>query len=119
MRPMSSRTVRRQIFYRQLPVEYDVIGHPGVCPPVMLVHGFTEDRRIWEKIVPELAKKYQFILPDLPGSGGSPYNLLLDDLNGFAAALDAIREAEMAVKIILIGHSMGGYISMAYVEGFS
>ncbi len=105
-----------QTSYRQRIIEYETHGRKGVCPPVILIHGFTEDRRIWEKIIRPLSEKYRFILPDLPGSGQSEFNPQLRSMEDFAGAIEAIRQAEQADRVVVIGHSMGGYISMAFAE---
>ena len=115
---MSAQSQAKQVVLQQLPLKYEVRGIESNCPPVMLVHGFTEDRQIWNKIIPTLEKKYRFILPDLPGSGASAANPGLNHLADYAVALEEIRVAENTDRIILIGHSMGGYISLAYAERF-
>lgn len=115
---MSILSQIRQVQIRNIPLHYEVIGTSGRCPPVILLHGFTEDRQIWKGIVSALENKYRFILPDLPGSGSSPENPGLENIEDFAGAIDAVRTAEKADRIILIGHSMGGYISMAYADAF-
>ncbi len=43
----------------------------GSGEPVVLVHGFGEDGTIWDTLVDDLKNQFQFILPDLPGSGKS------------------------------------------------
>jgi pimeloyl-ACP methyl ester carboxylesterase len=94
-------------------LEYEIRG-TGL--PVMLVHGFTEDRRIWDPMLKGLEHKYKWILPDLPGSGNSPVNTSLKELKDFAACILAIADAEKIGQFVLIGHSMGGYISLAFAE---
>jgi pimeloyl-ACP methyl ester carboxylesterase len=96
-------------------VEYEVRGK-GL--PVMLVHGFTEDRRIWDPLLTGMEEKYRWILPDLPGSGLSEYNGALTTLKDFADLLKAIVSRENISRFILIGHSMGGYISLAFAEKY-
>ncbi|MBL0234824.1 MAG: alpha/beta hydrolase [Chitinophagaceae bacterium] len=91
---------------KQSPVSHRRIGNG---PPVLLIHGFGEDRRVWDGVVNELEKEYSLIIPDLPGTGLSP---LVPDMSieGMAEALVPILpEGPIAV----IGHSMGGYIALA------
>jgi len=86
-------------------LEYEI---RGTGMPVMLVHGFTEDRRIWDPLLKGMEDKYKWILPDLPGSGQSVFNRSLPELKDFAEAMHAIIETENISKMVLIGHSMGG-----------
>lgn len=85
----------------------------------MLVHGFAEDSDIWKKQVAFLKKDFLLIIPDLPGSGQSS---LLDKKDAVMEDYaDCIREILLEEKIdrcIMIGHSMGGYITLAFAEKF-
>ncbi len=107
--------MRKQQLYKGEPLVYEIRG-AGL--PVMLVHGFTEDRRIWYPLLKGMEEKYQWILPDLPGSGESAFNHSFATLTHFSDALNAILEAEKINEIVLIGHSMGGYISLAFAEKY-
>jgi pimeloyl-ACP methyl ester carboxylesterase len=103
--------MRKSLSFRGEGMVYDLLGS-GM--PVMLVHGFTEDSTIWHPLLGEMGDKYQWILPDLPGSGESSCNKSLSELTDFAGAIHAILEAENIPELVLIGHSMGGYISLAF-----
>jgi pimeloyl-ACP methyl ester carboxylesterase len=105
--------MQKKLLYKGEPLVYEIRG-AGL--PVMLVHGFTEDRRIWDPLLKGMEEKYRWILPDLPGSGESALNKTFSTLRDFGDALNAILEAEKINEIILIGHSMGGYISLAFAE---
>ncbi len=91
----------------------------GKGKPVMLLHGFGEDSSIWQHLVNELQNDYLLITPNLPGSGDSSY---LDKeavtLEDYADILHEILKKENIISIILMGHSMGGYITMAMVEKY-
>lgn len=84
---------------------------------VMLVHGFGETGTVWNNQVAYLQKKFSLIVPDLPGSGGSD---LTDDmsLEGMAEIIKLILDKEGAAAPVLIGHSMGGYITLAFAEKY-
>jgi pimeloyl-ACP methyl ester carboxylesterase len=90
----------------------------GSGKPVMLVHGFAEDHRVWENQVKHLQKYFQLILPDLPGSGKSE---LLDDVSmeNMASVLKAILDKESISKVAMVGHSMGGYVTLAFAEKYA
>jgi pimeloyl-ACP methyl ester carboxylesterase len=107
--------MEKKISYRDRTLSYQVWGS-GL--PVMLVHGFTEDHSFWDPPVSVLKEKYRLIVPDLPGSGGSEFNERMATLEDFAACLLAVMDKEKWSTGVLIGHSMGGYISLALAEKY-
>jgi len=90
----------------------------GKGRPVVLVHGFAEDGTVWENQVEHLKNKFQLIIPDLPGSGQSPFNHANWSMEYFAACIRAILDAENIAEVSMIGHSMGGYITLAFAEAW-
>jgi pimeloyl-ACP methyl ester carboxylesterase len=86
--------------------------------PVMLVHGFPVDGSVWDYQAARLKKKFRLLIPDLPGSGSSPLtqDLTMEDL---AACLHDILEQEGVDRCIMIGHSMGGYATLAFAEKYA
>jgi pimeloyl-ACP methyl ester carboxylesterase len=92
---------------------------------VVLVHGFGEDSQVWENQVDAL-QDYHLIIPDLPGSGESE---MIEDMSmeGLAEALRQLIVHETATvfykegepgSVVMIGHSMGGYVTLAFAEKF-
>lgn len=90
----------------------------GKGSPVMLVHGFGEDDKVWKIQVDALKKEYQLIIPQLPGTGGSAMTEELS-MDSMATSLKNILDAEGIKNATIIGHSMGGYITLAFAEKFS
>jgi pimeloyl-ACP methyl ester carboxylesterase len=86
--------------------------------PLVLLHGFPLDRRMWEAQISELSSSYRVIAPDLRGFGQSqsdePFAIadLADDVH---ATLEKIG----ALPCVLAGLSMGGYVSLAYALKYS
>lgn len=85
----------------------------GKGKPLVLVHGFAEDGTIFSNQVSFFEKDYYVIVPDLPGSGQSAFNETVSTIEGYAEAVLAILDAEEISKAMVIGHSMGGYITLA------
>lgn len=85
--------------------------------PLVLLHGFTEDHRIWKGVFPSLGDQYALILPDLPGSGASAFepNMTIDQMAEVVVHwLDSLSIAEATV----VGHSMGGYVALAMARQY-
>jgi pimeloyl-ACP methyl ester carboxylesterase len=100
-----------KIFYRTV----------GAGKPVVLIHGFAEDGDVWKNQVEFLKDHFYVIIPDLPGSGKSE---LIDDMSieGMAEVINELLNIELQ-KFPLqgaegVGHSMGGYISLALAEKY-
>jgi pimeloyl-ACP methyl ester carboxylesterase len=104
--------MKKTIHYKGKPVIYRVLGNGQ---PVVLLHGFSEDGNIWERQSRLLQNDYRLIIPDLPGSGESA---LQEDVSmeGMADVVKAILVEEQLAGAVLIGHSMGGYITLALAE---
>lgn len=89
----------------------------GIGNPVVLLHGFGEDSNVWNEQVAFLENDYQLIVPDIPGSGASE---LAGDVSmeGIADVIKQITDAEETDLFVLLGHSMGGYATMAFAEKY-
>lgn len=107
-------------------MHYTVYGNGG--PFVVLLHGFGEDSRIWDLQVNALSAHCRLLVPDLPGSGSSTLPTVLDPeaddnpfakIDTYATVVKAMIHAEKADPVILLGHSMGGYITLAFVEKYT
>ncbi len=96
-------------------ISYKIIGSGK---PVVLLHGFGEDSNLWLQQIELLQKHYQLIIPDVPGSGASE---LTDDVSmeGIAEVVKLIMEEEQLKDFVLIGHSMGGYATLAFAEKYA
>ena len=97
------------------PVYYRI---EGKGQPVVLVHGFSEDGTVWENQVEYLKNKFQLIIPDLPGSGQSPLNDANWSMEYFAECIRSILDKENITTVHMIGHSMGGYIALAFADAY-
>lgn len=89
----------------------------GKGKALILLHGFGEDGHIWDKQVAILEQSMMVIVPDLPGTSKSGrWNKSDIEITDFAAAILAILDAEAIHSCCLLGHSMGGYITLAFAE---
>jgi pimeloyl-ACP methyl ester carboxylesterase len=86
----------------------------GTGFPVILIHGFCETHEVWTRFAQQLSKVFRVISVDLPGFGKSLPK-------GFSVADAASRINELLVQLeitacIPVGHSLGGYITLAMVN---
>lgn len=100
------------IFYNNSKVAYQKVGQGQI---LVLLHGFCEDSTMWADFVPLLSKKYTILTIDLSGFGFSDL-LPNTGIADMADAVLAVLEFEKVQSCILIGHSMGGYVSLAIAQ---
>jgi len=84
----------------------------GDGPALVLVHGFAGAASNWAVLAPLLARSHRLVVPDLPGHGGSTPLPAAPNLAGFADRVAAIMEREDAADAVVVGHSMGGIVSL-------
>jgi pimeloyl-ACP methyl ester carboxylesterase len=89
----------------------------GAGQAVVLVHGFPDDGGIWAGISDVLSDKYKVFSPDLPGAGGSALSGSVS-LVQMATDIKNMVDAEGIKKIVIAGHSMGGYVALAFARNF-
>lgn len=96
-----------------LTVHYEVTGSG---PTVLFVHGWTCDETSWAAQVPAFTGKYRVVTLDLPGHGRSQSPARQQDFSMvlFAKAVEAVRQAVGADRIVLVGHSMGAVVIRQY-----
>jgi 3-oxoadipate enol-lactonase len=90
----------------------------GKGTPLVLLHGYPLDHHLWDDIVPLLKETFDLIIPDLRGFGDSttvdtPYTIddLATDIAGLLGHLSIQKTA-------IAGHSMGGYVALAFARLF-
>ncbi len=86
-------------------------------PAVMLVHGYGVFSGIWDLLLPHLRTDHQYLIPELPGAPGQACDAEIS-MDFYAEYLHRILEKEKFKEVIMIGHSMGGYISLAFADRF-
>ncbi len=104
-----------KISFRNTELRYN---REGSGPAVILVHGFPESSAIWEDFSKKLSKEFTVIAPDLPGHGSSGLPKDLSSVDEYADAVHAVASHAGIKKFTLIGHSMGGYIVMAFAKKY-
>lgn len=85
---------------------------------IVLLHGFLENQTMWLDLVPELSKKYRMITIDLLGHGKTESLGYIHSMEENAAIVQAVLSKLRIRKAVLVGHSMGGYVALAFAELF-
>lgn len=88
----------------------------GKGPAVVLIHGFLENTTMWNVIIPELSKRNRVIAIDLLGHGKSDCIGYTHSMELFAETLEAVLKKVRIRKCVLVGHSLGGYVALAFAE---
>lgn len=103
----------KQIFYKNTAISYSDIGK-GTA--VVLLHGFLENKTMWKDLAPSLAKKNRVIAIDLLGHGETDCLGYVHSMEENAEIVKAILSHLRIRKALVIGHSMGGYVALAFAE---
>lgn len=90
----------------------------GNGTPLMLLHGFPLDHHLWDEVVPLLEDSFDLILPDLRGFGESetidtPYTM-----EEYASDIAGLLDHLSIQKAAVVGHSMGGYVALAFARTY-
>ena len=99
--------------YKHINVAY---SDTGKGTAVVLLHGFLENSSMWEFFAAELAKKYRIITVDLLGRGQTGCLGYIHTMEDMADAVHAVLHELRIRKAVFMGHSMGGYVALAFAE---
>ena len=88
----------------------------GEGNPIVLLHGFLENASMWDAFIPELTKKNRVICIDLLGHGKTECLGYIHTMELMAEAVEAVLNHLNITDSTIIGHSMGGYVALAFAE---
>ena len=88
----------------------------GTGAPLVLLHGYPLDHHLWNEVIPLLEDTFELILPDLRGFGGSSSVDTFYAMEDFALDIAALLDHLEIQKAGIIGHSMGGYVALAFAR---
>ena len=83
---------------------------------IVLLHGFLEKASMWNEISSELSKRNRIVTIDLLGHGRSDCLGYLHSMELFSETVEAVLKQLRIRKCIVIGHSLGGYVALAFAE---
>lgn len=101
------------IEYKGTTLYYNQIG---IGETVVLLHGFLESSSMWEYLIPIISKTHHVVCIDLLGQGQTGCLGYVHSMEQMAEAVNAILNHLNVKKATFIGHSMGGYVALAFAE---
>jgi pimeloyl-ACP methyl ester carboxylesterase len=101
--------------YRQRRICYTDSGKGAV---VVLLHGYLESSEVWNGFYEKLASEFRVISVDLPGHGLSDIYDEVHSMEFMATVIKELLESLNIKKGFITGHSLGGYVALAFVELF-
>ena len=104
-----------QIQFKGKKINYTIQGEGE---PLCLVHGYLESLKIWDDFAQSLADDYMVIRLDLPGHGESEVVQETHEMELLAEALKAVLDENQISSCTIIGHSMGGYVTLAFADQY-
>jgi pimeloyl-ACP methyl ester carboxylesterase len=90
----------------------------GKGKTIVILHGFSESSKIWDSFREQLSESYHVIVIDLAGHGKSE---VVEPVHTMELQADVVYEAlqnRKVKKCLLVGHSMGGYIALAFAAKY-
>jgi pimeloyl-ACP methyl ester carboxylesterase len=91
----------------------------GKGVPLVLIHGYPLDHTIWKEVIPLLEGDFDLILPDLRGFGESGLRGADSTIFDFASDIANLLTQLKIKRAILAGHSMGGYVALAFARAYT
>jgi pimeloyl-ACP methyl ester carboxylesterase len=92
-------------------IHYQVSGNG---PVIVLLHGFPESAEVWKSFVRRLSPSFRVVAIDLPGHGLSENPGSINSMDLMAEGVHAVLKTIGISKCLMVGHSMGGYVTLAF-----
>lgn len=108
--------MQKQSVYKGATINYEKRGNGKRT--VLLIHGFLENHKVWEDYIRVLAKKNTVIAIDLPGHGMSDCLGYVHSMEDLAGCVKKVLEDNNKRKAVIIGHSLGGYVALAFGDAY-
>lgn len=101
--------------YKNINIHYTDAGE-GTC--LVFLHGFLENLSIWKPFIKTFSKKNRVICVDLLGHGKTECLGYIHTMEAMAEAVRAVLVHLKVAQAVFFGHSMGGYVALAYMEKY-
>ncbi|MFL9845397.1 alpha/beta fold hydrolase [Flavobacterium rhizosphaerae] len=101
------------LHYKNIEISYTDTGSGNT---IILLHGFLENQTMWEFFVQQYSQSYRVITIDLLGHGKTPCIGYVHTMEDQADVVYAVVNHLQVSNAIIMGHSMGGYIALAFAN---
>src|SRR4051812_45107269 len=91
----------------------------GKGSSIVLLHGFCGSNGYWDNVINKLSEHYRVIALDLPGHGESANLEGTVTIEDIADHIKDVLDYLNVPQVTMFGHSLGGYITLAFAEKFS
>lgn len=85
---------------------------------LVLVHGFLQSLTVWSRYLLSYMRKIHVITIDLPGHGFSEMLGPIHTMEMMADAVKAVLDECQVDRCVMVGHSLGGYVALAFAEKY-
>lgn len=102
-------------YFKNKRIHYRISGQG---PAVIFLHGFLESLELWDPVIPLFSETHTVITMDFPGLGKSEVLSNVHGMELMAETVQALLDELKISEAIFVGHSMGGYITLAFAELF-
>ncbi|WP_342431530.1 alpha/beta hydrolase [Neobacillus sp. FSL H8-0543] len=90
----------------------------GKGSPIVLLHGFCGSNGYWDNVIKKLSEHYRVIALDLPGHGESANLEGTGTIEDIADHIKDVLYYLNVPQVTMFGHSLGGYITLAFAEKY-
>jgi pimeloyl-ACP methyl ester carboxylesterase len=90
----------------------------GTGKEIILLHGYLESSEVWNGFAEKLQAQFRIISVDLPGCGMSDVYGEVHSMEFMATAIKELMDSLKLKKVFMTGHSLGGYVALAFLELF-
>ncbi len=91
---------------------------PKTAPTVVLLHGFLQNLSVWSSFTLTYMRYFRVVAIDLPGHGYSDTYADVHTMDFMAQAVNAVLCENGVSKCVMVGHSLGGYVALAFAEHY-
>jgi pimeloyl-ACP methyl ester carboxylesterase len=108
--------MKKYVHYKGKKIYY---SEEGSGHPVVLIHGYLETGDVWKDFASLISDRLRVIIVDLPGHGHSDIYGDSHSMEFLAESIEGLMSTLGIEKAFMTGHSLGGYVTLAFVEMFA